>query len=207
MYYCKSMSRYSRNRFIPVLLIVVIMIIAVVALVSLARAIFFSGRSSETVQQVDVSREALLKTDTERKVQMTIRGPIVADEDFSSYRITVTPGSRSLVTYRGYLDKQVDRVNLSNNVKAYEQFVNALDKANLAKGVQFDEENDSTLGICASGRVYEYEIIDGDNVVKRLWTSTCKGSPGSLKASAEQLTRLFTSQIPDARTPLSKISL
>lgn len=201
------MSRYSKNRFIPVLLIVIIMIIAVVALVSLARAIFFSGRSNnETAQQVDVSRNALLDTASDRKVQMTIRGPIVADENFSSYRITVTPGSRVLTTYQGYLDKQVDRVKLSNNTKAYEEFVHALDKANLSLGVQFDKEKDDTRGICASGRVYEYEIIDGDKVIKRLWTSTCKGSPGSLKASAEQLTRLFTAQIPDAKTPLNKIS-
>ena len=202
------MSRYSRNRFIPVLLIIVIMIIAIVALVSLARAIFFSGnRSGDSSQQVDVSREALLATDADRKVQMTIRGPIVADENFNSYRITVTPNSRTLVTYRGYLDRQVDRVNLGNNVKAYDEFVHALDKANLAVGVQFDEDKDDTRGICATGRVYEYEIIEGDTVVKRLWTSTCKGSPGSLKASVEQLTNLFTSQIPDAKTPLRKINL
>lgn len=202
------MSRYSRNRFIPVLLIIVIMIIAIVALVSLARAIFFSGdRSGNSLQQVDVSREALLSTDADRKVQMTIRGPIVADENFNSYRITVTPNSRTLVTYRGYLDRQVDRVNLGNNVKAYEEFVHALDKANLAVGVQFDKDKDDTRGICATGHVYEYEILDGDTVVKRLWTSTCKGSPGSLKASAAQLTNLFTAQIPDAKTPLRKINL
>ena len=202
------MSRYSsQNRVLPVLLIVVIMIIAVVALVSLARAIFFSSRSADVTQQTDVSRTALLNTDAERKVQMTVRGPIVADENFSSYRITVTPSSRSLVTYKGYLDKQVDNKNLGNNVKAYDQFVHALDKANLSLGTQLEAEKDDTRGICATGYVYEYEIINGDDVVKRLWTSTCKGSPGSLKASADQLTRLFTSQIPDARTPLNKISL
>lgn len=202
------MARYSRNRFIPVLLVVIIMIIAIVALVSLARAIFFSGdRSNDTTQQIDASRDALLSTDVGRRVQMTIRGPIVADENFNSYRITVRPNARTLVTYRGYLDQQVDRVSLGNNVRAYEEFVHALDKANLALGEQFDEDKDDTRGICATGRVYEYEIYDEDTLVKRLWTSTCKGSPGSLRASAEQLTNLFTAQIPDARAPLSKISL
>ena len=98
-------------------------------------------------------------------------------------------------------------MSLGNNVRAYEEFVHALDKANLALGEQFDEDKDDTRGICATGRVYEYEIYDEDTLVKRLWTSTCKGSPGSLRASAEQLTNLFTAQIPDARAPLSKISL
>lgn len=201
------MSRYSQNRFLPILLTVIIMIIAVVALVSLARAIFFSGSNPAQIEQLDTSRAALLSTDTERSVRMTVRGPIVADENFNSYRTIITPSSRTLVTYNGYLDRTIDRVTLTNNVSAYEEFVHALDKADLPVGTQFEAERDDTRGICATGRVYEYEIIKGDSVVKRLWTSTCKGSPGSLRASAEQLTNLFTAQIPDAREPLRKISI
>lgn len=202
------MSRYSKSRFLPILLVVVIMIIAIVALVSLARAVFFSGdRTTTTSQQADTSREALLSTSEGRKVQMTVRGPIVADEQFNSYRITVTPSSRALVTYKSYLGTQIDAVNLGNNIKAYDEFVHALDKANLTVGIPFTEEKDDTRGICATGRLYEYEIINGDQTVKRLWTSTCKGSPGSLDASVDQLTNLFTQQIPDSRATLGKISL
>lgn len=202
------MSRYSRNRFIPVVLIVIIMIIAVVALVSLARAIFFPGnRPGTSSQQVDVSREALLNTAEGHSVRMTIRGPIVADENFSSYRVVVTPSSRTMTTYQGYLDKPIDTTKLGNNTKAYDEFVHALDKANLTLGVQFEKDKDDTRGICATGRVYEYEILEGDKTVKRLWASTCKGSPGSLRASVDQLTNLFVAQIPDARTSLNKIRI
>ena len=87
------------------------------------------------------------------------------------------------------------------------EFVYALDKANLPLGTQLSEEKDDTRGICATGRIYEYEIIKGEEVVKRLWTSTCKGSPGSLQASADQLTNLFKVQIPDANKVLSKIRI
>jgi type II secretory pathway pseudopilin PulG len=202
------MSRYSsRNRILPVILVVVIMIVAIVGLVALARAIFFSSGSSDTTQQVDVSRDALLATSEGHAVQVTVRGPIVADENFNSYRITITPSSRTLTTYRGYLDQQIDSVNLGNNVSAYTEFVNALDKANLALGEAFTDEKDDTKGICATGRLYDFEIINGTDVVKRLWTSTCKGSPGSLRASVEQVTNLFHQQIPDIKEPLSKIDL
>ena len=111
------------------------------------------------------------------------------------------------MTYSGYLGGQIDEIRLSNNIPAYEEFVHALDKANLALGTQFPEEKDDTRGICATGRIYEYEIINGDEVVKRLWTSTCKGSPGSLQASTDQLTNLFKVQIPDANNVLSKIRI
>ncbi len=202
------MSRYSRNRFIPVLLVIVVIIIAVVALVSLARAIFFSGDrdNNQASQQLDRNRSALLTTSADRRVEMTVRGPIVAEENFNSLRIVVSPNSRTLTTYRGYLDKRIDRIKLGNNVKAYTEFVNALDKANLALGVPFSEDDDDTNGICATGRIYEYQLFEGDQSIMRLWTSTCKGSPGSLKASSEQLTDLFIAQIPDARTPLGNIN-
>lgn len=202
------MARYtSRSRIIPIILIIVIMVIAIVALVSLARAIFFSGGQTQNTAQVDTSRDSLLNTAEGHKVRMVVRGPIVADEKFNSYQITITPSSRTLTTYRGYLYTQIDSINLGNNVAAYDQFVHALDKANLPVGTAFPKDKDSTLGICATGRVYEYEIIDGDTTVKRLWTSTCKGSPGSLKASADQLTNLFVAQIPDANNALGKIRL
>ena len=127
------MANYNTKRIIPVILVIVIIIIAIVAMVSLARAIFFSGSSSEPAA-VDISRQALLSTTADRSVRMTVRGPIVAEEQFQSYQITVTPSARNLTTFKGYVDTVVDQTNLSNNVAAYEQFVYALDKANLTKG-------------------------------------------------------------------------
>lgn len=200
------MARYRNSRIIPIILIVFISVIAIAALVSLARAVFFSG-TPQAVEQVDVSREALLKTDADRSVTMTVRGPIVADESFQSYRITVTPSARTLITYNGYLDRVVDEVRLPNNVAAYEQFVFALDRAELARGEAFTGDRNDVRGICATGRVVEFAIINKQDVVKQLWTSTCRGSVGSLDASVDQLTNLFVSQIPGGRSAINKINL
>ncbi len=202
------MSRYSRNRIVPAILIVLIVIIAVVALVSLARAMFFKGdrSSKQTVQQTNVNRDALLNTSADRAVEMTVRGPIVADENFNSLRVVITPSSRTLTTYRGYLDTPIDTINLGNNVSAYTEFVHALDRANFTAGTPFEGEKDNTNGICASGRVYDYKTLQDNKPVMRLWTTTCKGSQGSLQASSEQLTNLFLAQIPDAQAALDKIN-
>ncbi len=48
-----------------------------------------------------------------------------------------------------------------------------------------------------TGKVYEFSLHDETNVVETLWTSTCNGSPGSLKASVTQLSQLFLNQIPN----------
>lgn len=200
------MANYRTSRIIPIVLVVVIVIIAIASLVSLARVVFFSGSTAKTTVG-DTSQEALLNTTIGHSVSMTVRGPIVADEKFRSYKIDISSDARTIKTYTGYLDTIVDQNTLGNNNAAYDQFVHALDKANLTKGKQLEGDKNSTLGICATGSVYDFSILSGDKLVKNLWTSTCNGSTGSLNASATQLTSLFTNQIPGASLQISKIGL
>ena len=200
------MANYRTSRIVPFVLVVVVIIIAIASLVSLARAVFFSGSTSKTINN-DTSQVSLLDTTVGHSVLMTVRGPIVADEKFHSYKIAISSDTRTIKTYTGYLDSIVDQNSLGNNVASYDQFVHALDKANLTKGKQLEGDKNSTLGICATGSLYDFSIMNSDNVVKNLWTSTCNGSPGSLSASVTQLTSLFTNQIPGANTQISKIGL
>ncbi|HRN97097.1 MAG TPA: hypothetical protein PLZ58_01430 [Candidatus Saccharibacteria bacterium] len=201
------MASYKSSRIIPIALILIITAIAIAALVSLARVIFFSEGTSSGPTNVDISREALLDTSADRSVRMIVRGSIVADESFRSYQITVSPSTRNLTTYTGYLDNQIDSINLGNNIPAYEQFVYALDKADLSKGTELSGSQNDLRGVCATGKVYEFQILKADKSIKSLWTSTCKGSRGSLDASVSQLTDLFTSQIPNAKATINKIKL
>jgi hypothetical protein len=201
------MANYRTSRIIPVVLVVVIIIIAIASLVSLARVVFFSGSSSTSTSQVDTSRDALLNTTADHSVSMTVRGPIVADEVFHSYKIDIGPSNRHVVTYTGYLDNVVDQVSLGNSVASYTEFVNALDKANLTKGKQLTGDKNDTSGVCATGDVYTFTIYNGTNDVKDLWTSTCSGSKGSLDASITQLTNLFVKQVPGADTLIKKVNL
>jgi hypothetical protein len=199
------MYKGNSSRILPVLLILIVVAIAIAGLVSVGRMIF--GGDQSDPNQVDVGREALLNTSVDRSVRMTVRGPIVADEAFRSYQVTVSPSTRRLVTYSGYLENTLETKQYSNNVKAYEQFVHALDKANMMKGDELEGERDDTRGICATGNVYEFEVMRGDSSVKRLWTSTCKGSPGSFKASVDQVESLFLEQIPDSRDVLRNLDI
>lgn len=199
------MYRGNSSRVFPIVLVIIVIAIAVAALVSIGRVIFSGGSTDKP--QVDVSQDALLNTDTGHSVRMTVRGPIVADENFRSYRITVDSSTRNLTTYSGYLDQPIETKDLGNNNQAYEQFVFALNRANFVKGTPLENEKDDTRGICATGRVYEFEVIDSENVVKRLWTSTCKGSPGSFKASVTQVQNLFLQQIPENKALLKNIDL
>jgi len=203
------MANYRNSRIFPIALVLIIAAVAIAALVSLTRAVFFNNSTPQvvTLSQVDTNRQALLSTNADRAVRMTVRGTIVADEQFRSYQITVTPSSRTLTTYNGYLDKKVDEVALGNNIPAYEEFVYSLDRANLAKGIELSGDKNDTRGICATGQVYQFVILKADKSVEGLWTSTCRGSKGSLDANIDQLKALFVSQIPNASDLIRKINL
>lgn len=201
------MQRGKFARLIPIALVIIVVIVAIAALISFGRAIFGGNDTSSPSKVTDTSRQDLLSNEAARGVRMTVRGPIVADESFHSYQINVTSDQRTLTTYQGYLSKPIDNSVLSNNSAAYDQFVHALDKANLMKGTALTGDKDDTRGICATGRVYEFQLFDGAQPGKRLWTSTCSGSKGSLDGSLNQIVSLFQNQVPNSGQMISKLNL
>lgn len=198
------MYRGNSSRIVPIILVLIVIAIVIAALVSVGRAIF-GGNTQSAV--TDAGRTALLTTSLDHSVQMTVRGPIVANENFHSYQVTVNPTSRSMTTYQGYLQQTLGSKNYDNSTNAYEQFVYALDKAAMMNGDELTGDKNDIRGICATGLVYEFEVLQNNNSVKRLWTSTCKGSLGSFKASVQQVSNLFLAQIPDSSTLLSTLKL
>ncbi len=197
------MDNSGVQRIVPIVLVLIVIIIAVAALVSVARNLF----GGETEPVVNTGKEALVNTSLDRSVRLTVRGRIVGDNVFHSYTITATPTTRNLTTYQGYLQNQLETSDLANNSKAYEQFVYALDRADMMEGRELEGDADDLRGVCATGYLYRYEVLQGTNVVKSLWTTSCSREKGSLKANNQALARLFRAQIPDAAKMTNKVNL
>lgn len=203
------MDRSGLQRIIPILLVIIVIGVAAFALFSLGRALFSGGGSSESspTPAVNSGKQALTTVTADRSVRMSVRGPIRAGENSHSYTVTVSPDSRNMTTYVGYTGQQVDSEQLTNDTQAYTQFVNALDRAKLMDGTPLTGEANETAGICAAGYLYMFEALQGENVVQTLWTSTCKGSIGSLKANLPQVRTLFQLQIPSYAQLMKKIRM
>lgn len=205
-----AQPRNSISRFIPILLVIIITIVAVAAVIAIGRALFGDGGSPNSPQpnpNIEDAKTALLSTGVDRSVRLTVRGPIVANENFRSYSITITPDSREMITYEGYLDNQIDRKRLDNNTKAYTELVYALDKRKMMDGKDLTDEQNDLRGICASGKIYKFETIKNNSVVKSLWTSDCSGSKGSAQANVNEILDMFLKQIPDGKKMASGIGL
>lgn len=198
------MNPHRGNQLLPVIIIVIIVVVSVAAIVALARTLLFNDSSEETEE---VQRNTLIETTADRAVRMTIRGEITADEEFRSYRITVSPSSRVMTTYAGYLDSQIDTVNLDNNTRAYEEFVFALDRAGMMEGTALTGEENDRRGLCPSGKILEFETLSGGQSEKMLWTTTCGGrAGGSFEANASQISDMFLQQIPQGQELLDNIN-
>ena len=202
-----TQRRNSFSRFVPILLVIVITIVAVAAVIAIGRALFGGNESDQKDKNINAGQIALLSTDEGRAVRLTVRGPIVANENFRSYSVIVSPSSRQITTYEGYLDKEISQKKLDNNVKAYTELVYALDKRKMMDGTQLTEQQNDLRGICASGKVYKFETLSDNSVVKSLWTSDCSGSKGSAQANVNEILDMFLKQIPDGKKMVAGIGL
>ena len=202
-----TQRRNSFSRFVPILLVIVITIVAVAAVIAIGRALFGKNDSGQTDQNVNTGQVALLSTEEGRAVRLTVRGPIVANENFRSYSVIISPSYRDMTTYEGYLDKEINQKKLDNNVKAYTELVYALDKRKMMNGTQLTEQQNDLRGICASGKVYKFETLKDSSVVKSLWTSDCSGSKGSAQANVNEILDMFLKQIPDGKKMAAGIGL
>ena len=208
------MTRRKSPRIIPVILVLIAIAIAVAVLISVARYLFLPRADDNKNDKADTAvvltpRESLLDTSADRSVSLIASGPIVAQENFRSYQITIGPSQRKLVLYEGYLGAVVDTLELGNNVNAYTQFVYALDKAGLANGEPLNEDDGHRMGVCATGEFYQFDLLKNYNkdLIARFWTSTCSGSKGTLDANPRQVIDLFVQQIPGARSILRNINV
>ena len=200
------MYRGSKPKIFPVIIIIIIVALIIAALVTAGRMLFSKSRTDKKDEQQtsETFQEALLNTDGSHTVRWTVRGPIVADENYKSYQIVVTPTSRVFTTYSGYLDKVIDIKSYSNNTDAYEQFVYALDKTSIGKTRDADQED--FRGVCATkGIAFKFDILKNDADDKSVWSSTCKESPGTMTADPLKVQALFVNQIPDFQPVFNKI--
>ena len=200
------MYKGKSNRIFPIIIVILVVALALAALVSIGRVIFGGGGGSSE-QKIDDSQSALLDTSGGSHVMMSVRGPIVSDENFRSYQLDISPSGRNMTTFAGYSGKRIDSRQLGNTTTAYEEFVYALNRLNFMKGDALEGKDNETRGICPTGRLYEFVVMRGDRVVKQLWTTSCGGARGSFRTNLEQTRALFLRQVPDSNRLASSIDL
>ena len=198
------MDNYRTRRIISIAVVVIIIGAAIFGLIFVGNLLFFPSGNGTTVSSVSHQSD-LLSTSTDRSVLMNVRGPIVADENFHSYQIKISPNARNLTIYNGYLNAVASTESLGNNIPAYNQFVNALDRASFMNANIFTGSANNTAGVCATGFLYTFSILKADKNIKQLWTTSCSTPRGSFGGKLNATMNLFTVKIPDSQNKTSGI--
>ena len=93
------MYRGSGPRIVPLIVAVLVVAFVIAGLVMVGRMIFSGDKQSNGDKKNGPTLvDSVLNQDESRSVRWTIRGPIVANEKFKSYQITVSPSERTFVT-------------------------------------------------------------------------------------------------------------
>lgn len=193
----------NSNRMTWIISVILAVVIIVVVALLVANAIG-NKKSKSDGNAIDAGEAALTTIHGGSGVRMTVRGKIVADEVHNSYRITVRPQSRVMNVYQGYLGTLYRSKVDVNNFEAYTEFAYALAHAGLMRG---SESSIDTRGICPSGLLTTFEVLDNDNVVKALWHTSCSKDVESFVGKYSDIEKLFAGQIVDYKTLLKGVKL
>lgn len=127
-------------------------------------------------------------------VRMTVEGPVSASETHYNAEITVSQDVTTLNIIRGYENDVTASRNYAMSPQAYSVFLHALDKAGYTKGDNNKKLADER-GYCPLGKLYIFELRDGDKEVQRYWTSSC--NQGTYHGKSSLTITLFEKQAPD----------
>jgi len=162
----------------------------------------FTGGSSKTSKNA-IQLATYASTDV--SVQMTVDGPITADQNHFGYRITVASSGNTIDLLQGYQNTVTSTKTYANNSDSYVQFLRAIDLLGYGKGTSDPKKQDSR-GVCPDGKHFRFKILSGTgNEIQNYWTTSCGG--GNFGGKREPIRQLFSSQIPDFDTLTNKLDL
>lgn len=189
------MEFVSKLRWVIVILIVLVVLsVAGWGLATLARNLISSGDSTAKVQADPKSLTTQSATNAS-VVRYTEIGPVVASGEHRSYTIEVSRNVVMMRVYSDYGQKVVSEKSYKNDERAFEYFVEALDKQRVAARIKGTTESDDydEVGACPAGRVH---IVEIDDKVRR-WTTSCNNVKGTAAGNIPAIRQLFSGQIPD----------
>jgi hypothetical protein len=144
-------------------------------------------------------------SNTSTVVEMTIDGPVTADQNHNAVQMIVGQTSSEINIIQGYQNDVINTQSYPNNSAAYGWFLRSLDLAGYSEG-----KNDPSLtdyrGYCSTGDIYIYQVINGTNTIEQYWNTSC-GGQGTFKGSYSLVQNLFEAQFPDYSDITSNVNI
>lgn len=174
-------------------------ILVAIALVVFVVILMFGGSGE---QKPANERKITDYISTDSTMEMTVYGPIVADENFQSTRISVSSSEVKIELMKGYGQNVVVGRTFINTGSAYNDFVRSLSIMNFDKG-DTNEARADEKGFCPTGNRVTYVITENGSRKQRFWSATC--TQGTFRGQAPQARALFRAQIPNYQAVVREV--
>jgi hypothetical protein len=161
-------------------------------LVILLIILLFTGGKSGTPK----TRKPLYSyANSDAVAQVTIDGPINADQEHQQVQITVGRDEVTFEQLQGYDGSVVNLQTFTNTENAFEVFLRALSVSGFRDGNNSTALSDEQ-GYCPLGDRYIFEFTQNDSTIERYWTTSC-GSPKTYLGDFSLTLTLFQNQVPN----------
>lgn len=172
-----------------------------IGLIVLLFVLIFRGGSSPAPSTI---KPLVSYANTTTTVRYTDDYPIDSDQNHRVVETTVGRDQTTLNVEQGYQGTVIRSQSYANNPTSYANFLSGLQVSGYNKGDTSPAlRND--LGQCPLGHRYIFEILNGNNIVQRFWSTSC-GNIGSFKGDTATVQELFQRQVPDYNTLTSGLS-
>lgn len=178
-------------------------LIAAFGLIIIIIFLIFHGGGKSKVSNTTKTLDSYATTDAE--VELTIDGPIVADQNHQAIKIAVSNDSVTYQAIQGYQGSVIKEETYPNNVNAYTNFLFALERAGFTEG---DNASDlkNNLGYCPLGDRYVLELNQDGQDIENYWSTSC-GSPNTYKGNLSLTLTLFQDQVPNYSSLASNVNI
>lgn len=167
-------------------------LIAIGLLVLIFVIIFKSiGSNGPKQQQIDLNSYA----NTSAVAQLTIDGPVNADQTHEQVVITVGNTNTQFQILSGYQGRVLTSKTFDNNEASFAAFLRALNIAGFTKG-NADPNLSDPRGYCPDGERYIFQLAQGSDTIEKYWATSC-GGQGTYGGSTLQTLDLFQNQVPN----------
>lgn len=131
---------------------------------------------------------------TPATAQLTIDGPINADQTHQQVQITVGNSQTTFQILSGYQGTVKTTKTFESNQASYAVFLHALSLAGFTEG-NSDPNLKDERGYCPTMDRYIFELDEGADRIERYWSSEC--GQGNFKGDTGTVLELFQAQVPN----------
>lgn len=132
---------------------------------------------------------------TSATAQLTIDGPINADQTHQQVQIMVGNTGNQFQILQGYQVTVTTNKSFESNETAYAVFLHALNLAGFTEGNP-DPKLSDERGYCPDGDRYIFELTEGADTIERFWATSC-GGQGTYGGNTALTLDLFEKQVPN----------